>query len=249
MAGRWDQTGCSVTDVVWFVALERSGARAEWDWAALGEPDVRHLLSTRRPSSGDFSRHIPVTAYSTTTGSHHELESGLEHDLLRRLDRDPQVAWLVAQPVLLFGVGGRRGSHTPDLLCLRRDGSVTVWDARPAQRHDELFDRKSRGTWAACAAVGWGYDVFTGFATPAQRLNELWLAGHRRSWPWHAESGAELLARFPDDFHIRDVYDASDESGHLVNTLWHLLWRGDLVCDLTRPLRASTELTWRPSRG
>ncbi|MGL5825265.1 MAG: TnsA-like heteromeric transposase endonuclease subunit [Nocardioides sp.] len=235
--------------VAWFVAVERAGARAEWDWAMLGEPDLRQLYSTRRPSSGDFSRHIPVTAYSTTTGSHHELESGLEHDLLRRLDRDPEVVWLVAQPVLLFGVGGRRGSHTPDLLSRSRDGSVTVWDARPGSRQDELFERKASATEAACESVGWRYQVFTGHATEAERLNELWLAGHRRKRPWHAERGAELLARFPGGFAIREVYDANDEGGHLVNTMWHLVWRGDLVCDLTRPLRASTELTWRPSDG
>jgi hypothetical protein len=38
-----------------------------------------------------------VTAFSMTNDDHVWLESGLEHDLLRKCDRDPDVEWLVSQ--------------------------------------------------------------------------------------------------------------------------------------------------------
>jgi hypothetical protein len=44
---------------------------------------------------------VPVTAFSTTTNSQVALESGLEHDLLRKLDRMSSVVWLVGQPLEL----------------------------------------------------------------------------------------------------------------------------------------------------
>ena len=65
------------------------------------------------------SGHIPVYAFSVTTGGHLRLESGLEHDLVRELDRHLDVNWLVAQPCLLRLAARRRGrrlEHTPDPL-------------------------------------------------------------------------------------------------------------------------------------
>src|SRR5699024_7521952 len=131
--------------------------RAEWEWSELGAPDPTELLPTRRPRSGDFSRHIPRLVHSVTTGSHLELESGLEHDLMCWLDMRPDVTWLVSQPVLLhFPIPERRRAviHTPDLLSLQADGSVTLWDARPEGRRDDLFTVKVEMTSQACRSVG-----------------------------------------------------------------------------------------------
>lgn len=236
-----------MTTTVWFVALEAPGRRAEWDWDSLGAPDPRELLQTRRASSGDFSRHTPRTARSVTTGGTLGLESGLEHDLVRWVDQRTDVNWIVAQPVVLhFPVPGRRRAviHTPDLLTSHADGTITIWDARPAARQDELFARKAALTETACRDVGWRYEVFEGLPVP-HRMNLLWLAGFRRPMPWHAQRRAELeklAARGP--VAVSSVHTADDGSGELISTMWHLIWQGTLGCDTTAPIRSNTTLNW-----
>lgn len=236
-----------MTSAVWFLSIGRPGFRAEWDWDTLGAPDPRDLLPTRRPTSGDFSRHIPRRAYSVTTGGPLDLESGLEHDLLKWLDLQQHVTWLVSQPVMLhFPVPERRRAviHTPDLLSLHADGSVTVWDARPEERLDELFRVKSGFTAEACRTVGWGYEIFTGLPTPA-RMNLLWLSGYRRRMPWHArwtDVLRTMLDRQP--LEVQVVRAEDDGTGELVSTMWHLVALGIISCDLTRPIREDTMLAW-----
>lgn len=214
----------------------------------MGPPAPRELLPTRRPTSGDFSRHIPRRVYSVTTGAALELESGLEHDLVRWLDGRPDVVWLVAQPVLFhFLVVGRRRPmvHTPDLLSLHADGSVNLWDARPEPRQDDAFMLKTELTAEECRKVGWRHEVFAGLPTPA-RMNLLWLNGYRRSAPWHARWTHELESllrtspRTVEELRARD-----DGSGELVATMWHLIATGSIECDRSVPIRDPSVLSWR----
>lgn len=237
----------AVTAAVWFLSMERPGARAEWDWNALGSPNPRDLLPTRRPTSADFSRHIPRRAYSVTTAAPMELESGLEHDLLKWLDLRLDVTWLVSQPVVLhFPVPERRRAvlHTPDLLSQHMDGSVTLWDARPDERVDELFRVKAAMTDEACRRVGWSYEIFTGLPT-STRMNLLWLNGYRHPKPWHPRYGAKLRALLDGrTLPVRDLRLEDDGTGELIATMWHLIASGVITCDLSRPIRDETNLAW-----
>lgn len=231
---------------VWFVSLERPGSRAEWDCATLGPPDASDLLPTRRPSSGDFSRHIPRRAHAATTGTTIELESGLEHDLLRWLDQRADVTWLVAQPVRFhFPSRGHRRTvaHTPDLLSRHADGSIVLWDARPVERRTDDFVLKAALTEEACQRVGWHHEVFAGLTT-ATRMNLLWLNGYRRPMPWHPEWSREIdsLVRL-GPCTLGELRARDDGSGELVATLWHLIATGRVACDLTRPIRDSSTLS------
>ena len=70
------------------------------NWRSDGPPDP-HVVPIRKPRSSERHRHIPVTAYSLTMRDHLELESGLEHDLLRRLDRLNDIVALIPQPCQL----------------------------------------------------------------------------------------------------------------------------------------------------
>lgn len=233
---------------VWFVAMERPGSRAEWDCATLGPPDATDLLPTRRPSSGDFSRHIPRRAHAATTGTTIELESGLEHDLLRWLDQRADVTWLVAQPVRFHfpATGLRRAvAHTPDLLSQHADGSVALWDARPTERRTDDFLFKAAMTAEACRRVGWSHEVFSGLPT-ATRLNLLWLNGYRRPMPWHPEWCREIesLLRLRP-WTLGELRARDDGSGELVATLWHLIASGKIECDLAAPIREPSVLAWR----
>lgn len=97
------------------------------------------------------------------------LESGFEHDLLRKVDRDPMVQRILAQPFTRSWSKATQRSkageqHTPDMLTVHGDGVVTVWDARALERHDDEFRAKAEITRQACLEVGWRYELFTGYS-------------------------------------------------------------------------------------
>lgn len=218
-----------------------SGTQA-WDGEQI--PDPRSMRRVRTPNSNAKSRHVPVFAYSTTTGGHLKFESGLEHDLLRELDRRKDVVWLVSQPMRLRLPAKRqrrRLEHTPDVLCMEQSGVVTVWDVRAKQSQDDDFNIKAELTGPACRGLGWKYEVFTGL-TPVRRANLVWLHGFRRE-PWEYPANLAALARTNRIRTIGDVIAQDRDSGQVTASMWHAIWRGDLHCDLDRHLSRSTPLT------
>ena len=223
----------------WKLRQNRDGPRL-WDWE-LGTPPTRDLVSVRQPAADAMSRHAPVRMWSATTGDYILLESGLEYELARSLDRDPSVAWIVAQPAAVTFDDG--AVHVPDLLVEHMDGRVVVWDVRPRERQDERFHRTAELTAQACREVGWGYEVHAGFA-PARHLNLLWLGVFRipPSWPT-TESRRQLLGLARGGAAVADVlaHDAGD--GQLTALMWHLIWSGELVFDLDHAINAATVLT------
>ncbi len=217
----------------------------DWDWSA-GPPLVAMLSSIRRPQSTAASRHVPVEAHSVTTRRTIRLESGLEHDLLRALDRQHDVVWLAAQPTrLTFPVKrkGRPVRHTPDLLSQKASGSVTVWDARKKPKQDEDFRLKAALTAGACAHVGWDYRVFAGYGN-LLRANLMWLQAYRRAQPWY-EPAREVLSELltGGTASVGTVLAADVGSGHVISAMWHYLWRGDIGCELGEPITPETVLT------
>lgn len=214
-----------------------------WDWTT-GQPDVRALRSIRTPRSTEKSRHIPVQAYSVTLGGPIHLESGLEHDLVRELDRDPDVVWMVSQPVrLVLGTADRRSRvHTPDLLVLGPERAVTIWDVRPVEKQDEKFAENRDLTEAACLEVGWGYRVYGG-ASPVRRDNVRWLTAYRRVMPWYPNAKSELLGicREPNAT-VGAILDADRGAGHLISAMWHYAWTGAVAIDLDQPIGRSTSI-------
>jgi hypothetical protein len=176
-----------------------------------------------------------------TTESSLVLESGLEYELARSLDREPTVVWLVAQPARLTFDDGT--SHVPDLLAEHADGRVVIWDARPEHRQDERFQQAAELTRRACAQVGWEYAVHAGLS-PARRLNLLWLTvfRNRPKWPHH-DAQRELLAHAHEGVTVGDVLASDAGDGHLTAAMWHLMWTGELVVDLDVPITATTLVT------
>ena len=232
--------------VQWFFQVNhQKGEEADgagWDWSK-GAPDIRSLLPARAPRSTAKSRHIPVRAFCATTGTHLGLESGFEHDLLRVVDRDPQVAWVVAQPLLLVFPQG--DDHIPDFLTVTADGAVTVWDARPKERVDDKTHAKALRTGAACREVGWQYELWTGLAREAQ-LSHIWLARGRRRPAWaHQYIPTLAAASQRPGATIGDLRALDSGRGELVSTMWHLLWTGQIVVDPAVQIQDHTVVSWR----
>jgi hypothetical protein len=224
----------------WYFKVADSDAPMEWQWQERGEPPVGSLLPVRRPKASNRNRHIPVTAFSVTNRGHMLLETGLEHDLLRRVDRDPQVIRVVAQPCQLKWKDEPVAGHTPDLLTLQKDGSVTVWDVRPEEEQDSDFQCAAAATRQACAMVGWDYEVFSGLG-PTERLNLLWLNGFRHQRPWNEQFKGQIRQAARIETTLGELFDLDDGSGELISTVWHLIWLGDLQVDITELLE-----TWTP---
>ncbi|MGL5824628.1 MAG: TnsA-like heteromeric transposase endonuclease subunit [Nocardioides sp.] len=209
-----------------------------WDWAADGPPDPRSILSIRAPRSTEKSRHIPVQAYSVTLAGEIRVESGLEHDLVRELDRDSSVTWMVSQPVRLRLVTstGRHRVHTPDLLVVDRHEAVVIWDVRPSTKQDERFAESCKLTADACAEVGWTHRIYSG-SPPVRRYNIRWLTAYRMLMPWYANALTDLITICSTPGATIDAVLRADRgAGHLVSAMWHYAWTGRLQVDLDQPL-------------
>lgn len=235
-------------EVRWSVRIE--GQVVAWDWSG-GSPDPRRLGSVRTPRSTAKSRHAPVHSHSVTTGTAIHVESGLEHDLLLDLDRRASVVWLVAQPCRLSFVSSRtrrRRTHVPDMLSLASSGEVTLWDVRPAERRDDKFDDAARSTEIAATERGWRYEVFGGFS-PVRTYNLRWLAAYRRVEPWHDACVDELRRAITQPgCTIGAVMDLDGGAGHVMSTMWHLMWSGLVEAELDEALARRTTVCWvRPT--
>ena len=233
----------ALESVVWLFRV-----RAEvqvWDWRA-GPPDPRQLDQYRVPKARALSKHVPGAAFSVTTGETLQFESGLEHLLIRTLDRDRRVSWLLAQPFeLRFRLAdGRSIRHVPDLLSLSADG-VTVWDARAEQRRGARFNVQARLTQIACDHVGWNYQLF-GEPSRVTAVNLTWLGCYRQNPARGLAHQDRLKAGLVEGTiqTIGDVAQLDSGYGDLLAAMWHHIWRGDIECDLDSPLRQTTELSW-----
>lgn len=228
-------------EVAWTFRLD--GLPTCWDWTD-GDPTPESLMPVRRPTSGAASRHIPVRAFSTTTKNYVELESGLEHDLVRQLDRDRSVTWLVSQPLTLSWTADARKkglTHTPDLLSVGSGGHVTIWDVkRPDAAASDDFTSIRAATEEACDTVGWIYRLFTGLA-PSHRHNLMWLHAYRQCPSWTAFYEKDLLHAARGGRSLGElVKGASPEA---LAVIWHLIWTGDIGVDLGERWTTNTPVT------
>lgn len=222
----------------WLLRIE-DGDKSEWDWAD-GTPDVRQLSPVRKIQSAALSRHVPVRARSSTTRTALLLESGLEFELVSRLDRDSSVVWIVPQPVELSW--SDRVRHAPDLLAAHAEGTVTLWDARPGRRQDDDFQVKAARTAVECERVGWSYEIFSGLSEVAS-LNLRWLSSARRPPEWSAVVRPEILrflATAPRT--IAELQELDAGRGYVLPVFWHLAWVGEVVLDLNEVWDAMTQV-------
>jgi hypothetical protein len=226
----------AIDEVSWTVRFRGAAEDEAWNWQLQGSPPVRLLQPVRITRASRKARHIPVTAFPMTNDDHIWLESGLEHDLLRKCDRDRTIKWFVSQPFRLSWLDPIPGRQTPDLLGIGADDQVTVWDARRLDQQDDDFKVKADVTRRCCEAVGWRYEVFSGLATN-ERLNLLWLHGFRRRPEWMPRNAALIrgLARGGDTA-LGDLFAHDDGSGELKSVVWHLVWGGQLDIDLASPI-------------
>jgi len=196
----------------------------------------------RRIPSYRGQKHAPGRYWSASTGELVEYESHLECRWMTLLDFDPRVVAFVSQPLRLEAVDGQGPwEHVPDVFARRDDGSGWLLDVKdPRQLDKPEVARQQARTAAVCRVLGWDYDMVG--EPPAQRwANVSWLAGYRR--PVHL--GVELADRILDlarrSVSIGELLGVTEVPEIARPVLFHLLWRGLLVCKLdAAPLRDTT---------
>ncbi|MFJ1895449.1 TnsA-like heteromeric transposase endonuclease subunit [Streptomyces sp. NPDC088115] len=179
-------------------------------------------------------RNYPGLYWSATAGTHVGYESWLERDHAMLLDFDPQVSALVSQPLWLFweNARGKAVSHAPDYFVRRADGSVLLVDSRPEERRPARDLEKFAATERACAEIGWGYALW-GELDPVESGNLRWLAGYRHPRCFNAEVAGRLREFFAAPGLLMEGAESAGDPIAVLPVLFHLMWRQELVCDLS----------------
>ncbi len=198
-------------------------------------------LPVRRFRARKGQRHLSGLWWSATMGRHVGFESWLERDHAMLLDFDPAVVAIASQPFWLSwrGEAGTAVSHCPDFFVRRADGSAVVIDCRPVERRPEKDVAKFDATAAICGELGWGYGL-VGATEPVLTANVRWLAGYRHLRHAVGEVAVALREVFAEAAPLVDGASMAGDPIAVLPTLFHLLWCGELVCDLSVPLHAGT---------
>jgi len=184
-------------------------------------------------------KHYSGWYWSSTNGDLVVYESRLELARIMLVDFAPDVRGIAAQPFRLIAADGDRiRRHVPDIFLVDADGGVKVVDVKsPHKRNDPEVRALMRRTARTVALRGWGFEDWYG--APGHVLaNVSFLAGYRR----------RRLVR--EDL-IPVVREASSTGSAIVDlersvtqappmlvrpVVLHLLWTGELVADMTKPL-------------
>ncbi len=178
--------------------------------------------------------HFPGWWWAASTGRHVGYESWLERDHVMLLDFDPEVTAVASQPFWLYWTGERGDRrHAPDFFARRSDGSGVVVDVRADDRIEPKDAEAFAVTAQACAEVGWEYRR-VGVVDAVLAANVRWLSRYRH--PRCAGSG-ELVGRLGRAFAGQvPLWVGAGEAGDtlaVLPALFHLLWRRELVADLS----------------
>jgi len=183
-------------------------------------------------------RNFPGLWWFATTGEHVGYESWLERDQLMALDADPGVVGVASQPLWLHWTApdGRERRHAADFFARLEDGTAVLIDVRAddqiAPQDAAAFVASAR----ACSSVGWVYRR-VGALKPVLAANLRWLSGYRHPRclqpPGAAERAEALKWVFTQPMALADGARTVGDPVAVLPVLFHLLWHGRLLADLT----------------
>jgi hypothetical protein len=187
----------------------------------------------RRFPSYQGQRSFSGLYFAACMNRHVGFESWLERDQLTMLDFSPRVRAFSAQPFwLLWSCQGRARRHAPDFFVRLRDGTGVVVDVRADDRIAPEDADAFEVTAVACASVGWGYRR-VGELDPVLAANMRWLAGYRHPRCVREQYRTRLLEVFAEPTPVLAGVAAVGDRIAVLPMLFHLLWAGILVTDLT----------------
>jgi hypothetical protein len=235
---------CELPDGIRLVYADDRGRQHTVDLHHATLVDFGIAKPLRKPPAYRGQRNFPGWWWSATTRSHVLYESWLERHYIIEADRDAQVTGISGQPFALTWPSRKKRDavHFPDLFCRSVDGGGIVIDCRPVERSDDDFRYKCAVTAAACQVAGWKFRL-SGEPDPVWAANLRWIAGYRH--PRFADPGIEnlLVSAFAEPGALAETARQAGDPIRMLPVLFHLLWRGRLTGDLSRPLGYGTLLT------
>ena len=166
-----------------------------------------------------------------------QFESELERKLILLLERDTSVADYISQPETLTfrDKKDRPRSYTPDFKVLRTDGCIELHEVTVQSRRENKASLKEReaAAQAICHQRGWRYLVHTDETLPNgyEYANLDFLADFRGQ----VYSNPDAVAWWMGQLKIHPIGHPRSllvqggstlDSGHLLNSLYHLIWHG-----------------------
>jgi hypothetical protein len=121
-----------------------------------------------------------------------------------------------------------------------------VVDCRPVERRPARDLAKFDATRQACGLLGWEYRL-VGAAEAILVRNVRWLAGYRH--PRYSASGSSEpsleahLVAFAVSAPLMATAESVGDPIAVLPVPYHLLWRGELVTDLSVPLHEASMVT------
>jgi hypothetical protein len=183
--------------------------------------------------------------WSATQQSLVGYESRLERARLMMLDFDTDVKRIASQPFRLRAVvDGQRISRVPDYLACTRDRPLVV-DVKPRSELCKPDVHKVLNlTRRVIESRGWRYEILSEPAD-VEFNNVRFLAGYRRDWLLHGDhlDAVRSLVRTGETLTIGQIVaEAQLPRQHALAALFHLLWRQELVVDISRKIESTSKV-------
>ncbi len=139
-----------------------------------------------------------------------------------------------------FGVEAYRPVLVGKIFARLAGGGGLVVDCRPAERVDARSAAAFTAMRWACEAVGWQYRLVAEI-DPVRVANLRWLAGYRHSRCSGAPGlSAAVCSAFWSPAPLVAQAGSVGDPIAVLPVVFHLLWQGLLVADLSRPLTDHT---------
>ncbi|MDN4517184.1 TnsA-like heteromeric transposase endonuclease subunit [Mycolicibacterium austroafricanum] len=189
--------------------------------------------------------------WSSTSGRHVVFESLLERDALMMADFSTEVVAVCAQPLAFLWPRGtaHAAHHVPDFFVRLSCGDGRVVDVKHV---DAVAGARLQIalTAAACAEVGWQYEIFTGSdCAPALDRNVRWLSGYRHD---RYRPQRSVLRAIDEAFGCptplregasRAAAGCASSVGTVLGHVYHCVWTHHLRADLSVPLTMTTTVS------
>lgn len=225
----------------------------------------------RKPPAGNVRRvssngHSLRGVVVSKAGRHVQFESLPERALLLRLDRHPGVRDYGSQPERFeFADGqGRPHTYTPDFIVWWHSGATEIHEVTLSHRRlQPHIRRREAAAQAICDRRGWRYVVHTEHTLPGptELANLLALYLYRPCLYARDDirqaADARLEISQPADLRCLAATIAADlhlPAQHVLASLGHLLWHGQLNTDLQKLIFVDGEVVpgtqvWRAPEG
>lgn len=184
-------------------------------------------------------------------------ESRLEQEFYLKLEFDRTVRKYEEQPLVIKGeVDGKKISYTPDCLVYYLDGKpnrlVEIKFQSELDEHDANLEARLSLGRSYAKENGLEFEVVTEVQIRDAALDNYRLIYRFVKPPNNFKLHKELILKAlsqSDDIPLQDLMQilSKDEriQASMKSTLWHLLFTGDIVTDLSRKIDNSTRLRIR----